>query len=433
MHTTKCKHTGESKSAEVPGVGKSLSFFSKVWKKPDRPAVAFIHRYGLEGWICCGGHAVPGIIDELSQESDIHFYGPRTTEQHSPELRAKLIVHELPYRYNRANPNDKISKTILWYFWLPLIGLRCRLNGTRLIWNDETVPFTAPILRLFFGRNVAITVMDFFARIYTEGHPRLHWLRDLAERIDFASWKKLPLIFTKVLYTQEFLAKHGVPKEVMHLYRNPIDHSKFHPVDETTRATTREKFGFTDSDIVLSHHGILHPNKGNDWIIHRLSELKDELPNLKFLLIGNGPEMDNLKQLTTSLDLSNRVVFTGWLPSEEDLNHTLASADIGLVMRIGQETDHFHMTDTLAHEMACGKPILSVNLRGIAEVILDGDNGFLFEADCGNGFCEKLKTMAESIGLREEYGAKALSSSRQISSISDIAQDMVARIKKTYV
>ena len=375
--------------------------------------IAFIHRYGLEGWICCGGHALPGIVKNLSTDVDIDFYGPHTTETKNPELRSNIRMHELPYTWNRANPSDKITKTLLWYFWLPIIGIRCRLNGTRLIWNDETVPLTAPILRLFFGRNIAITVMDFFARIYTEKKPKLHWLRDWVEHIDFAAWRKLPLIFTKVLYTQEFLAEHGVPKQVMHLYRNPIDHAKFHPIDDEIRNATREKLGFTNTDIVLSHHGILHPNKGNDWILQRLAKLKDDLPNLKCLLIGSGPEMDSLKQLATKLGITDRIVFTGWLPTEQDLNAALASADIGLVMRIGQETDHFHMTDTLAHEMACGKPILAVNLKGIAEVISDGETGFLFSHKHPSEFHVRLKRLAENAKLRQTFGNKALELSRQ--------------------
>jgi glycosyltransferase involved in cell wall biosynthesis len=396
---------------------------------PSKTKVAFIHRYGLEGWICCGGHAVPSIIDRLSKDTEIHFYGPHTTETPAPDLRENLTVHELPYQWDRANPRDKFTKTMLWYLWLPGIALRCRFNGTTLIWNDETVPFTAPVLRLFFGKRIAITVMDFFARIYTQGHPRLHWLRDLTEKIDFAAWKKIPLIFTKVLYTQDVLAGHGIPKEVMHLYRNPVDHSRFHPVDETTRKATRRKLGFSDDDLILSHHGILHPNKGNDWILQQLEALKDELPDLKYLLIGNGPEMEHLKQLADQLKLSERVVFAGWLPSEQDLNDALASADIGLVMRIGQETDHFHMTDTLAHEMACGKPILAVNLKGIAEVIHDSENGFLFDVDGGDAFRTKLRALAEARPLREAYGTKALQTSHRISSTDQVINDMAALLK----
>lgn len=379
--------------------------------------IALIHRYGLEGWICCGGHAVPGMIEQLSASCEVHFYGPRTTERHDCELRKNLWVHELPYRYNRANPRDKYTKTLLWYFWLPIIGIRCRLNGTKLIWNDETVPFTAPIFRIFFGKSIAITVMDFFARIYTEGHPKLYWLRDMVEKIDFTAWKKLPLIFTKVLATQEFLAEHGVPREIMHLYRNPVDHTKFHPVNDDIRAATRKQLGFTDDDIVLSHHGILHPNKGNDWIFQRLAELKDELPNLKYLLIGDGPELEPLKKLAGELKIDDRVIFTGWLPTEEDLNSALASADIGLVMRIGQETDHFHMTDTLAHEMACAKPILAVNLKGIAEVIHDGENGFLFSPKESEQFNNHLQKAARDKPLREKLSTNNYQLSREISDI----------------
>lgn len=294
--------------------------------------------------------------------------------------------------------------------------------GIRLIWNDETVPLTVPILRIFYGKNIAITVMDFFMRIYTQNHPRLYWLRDWIEHIDMVAWKKVPLVFTKVLYTQEHLAEQGVPRNVMHLYRNPIDHTLFHPIDESIRKATRHEFGFGDDDIVLSHHGILHPNKGNDWILQRLAELKNDLPNLKYLLIGNGPEMNNLKQLAEELGVADRVVFTGWLPSETELNHALASADIGLVMRIGQETDHFHMTDTLAHEMACEKPILAVNLKGIAEVIDDGNNGFLFQTSTPIEFTGKIQKLVSSPALRKRMAVAAHLRSLEISDIDNSSQ-----------
>lgn len=391
--------------------------------------IAFIHRYGLEGWICCGGHAVPHIVEEPSLDAEIHFFGPHTTEPPNLNLRTKLTLHELPYRWDRANPHDKITKTLLWYFWLPWIALKCRFMGIRLVWNDETVPLTAPILRLFYGGNVAITVMDFFVRIYTQNRPWLHWLRDLVEWIDFQSWKKLPLIFTKVLYTQEFLAEKGVPKEVMHLYRNPVDHTKFHPVAEGTRAATRKLYGYRDNDVVMTHHGILHPNKGNDWILQRLAELKDELPHLRFLLIGDGPEMANLRALSKELHLENIVTFTGWLPTETDLNNALAATDIGLVMRTGQETDHFHMTDTLAHEMACAKPILAVDLKGISEILAKSDAGHTFEINAAASFNGQVAELVQSAAARQCAGQASLKLSKTLCSASTAAQHITATLQ----
>jgi glycosyltransferase involved in cell wall biosynthesis len=159
-----------------------------------------------------------------------------------------------------------------------------------------------------------------------------------------------------------------------------------------------------------------------------LEKLKDDLPNLKYLLMGNGPEMKPLKQLAEKLGLADRIVFAGWLPTETELNNALASADIGLVMRIGQATDHFHMTDTLAHEMACGKPILAVNLRGIAEVIHNGENGFLFSPDSPLEFCSKLKQLEESSTLRKDFGEKADWESKKVADTHTAAQAVFDRI-----
>jgi glycosyltransferase involved in cell wall biosynthesis len=370
--------------------------------------IAFIHRYGLEGWICCGGHAVPSMVEQLCPSSEVHFIGPESTEPENKGLRDMLNMHLLSWSFDRSNPKHKWTKTLRFYLALPGIGKKCRKLGIDFIYWEETLPLGALILQKSYGPDIAIMVMDFFMRIYTEKKPWLHWLRDLIEKIDCNSWKKLPVVFTHVEFARKFLIDRGLHPDRVHVVPNPCDHSKFHPIDEKTRTATREKFGFTDSDLVLSHHGILHPNKGNDWVFHRIAELKEEVPNLKYLLIGNGPEYENLKKLSIKIGIQDRVKMPGWLPSETDLNNALAASDIGLVMRIGQETDHFHMTDTLNHEMACGKPILAVHLEGIAEFIDDKTNGFLFLPSQPDIFKKKLVALAGSPKKRAEFGAAAL-------------------------
>ena len=388
----------------------------------QKKKIAFLHRYGLEGWICCGGHAVPAMVDQLSPIAEVHFIGPESAEPENEDLRAKLNMHLLPWTFDRSNPKHKWSKTLKFYLALPDIGKNCRKMGIDFIYWEETLPLGALILQKFYGPNIGIMVMDFFVRIYTEQKPWLYWLRNLAERIDCNSWKKLPVVYTHVEFAKKFLVERGLNPERIHVVPNPCDHSKFHPVDEATRKATREKLGFSDSDLVLSHHGILHPNKGNDWILHRITELKDDQPNLKYLLIGNGPEMNNLKKLAKKLDIEDRITMTGWLPSEADLNNALASSDIGLVMRIGQETDHFHMTDTLNHEMACGKAILAVNLRGIAEFIDDQSNGFLFSPEQPEELYRKLIQLEASPEKRHQFGTAALEYSKRVCNYETCAQ-----------
>lgn len=358
----------------------------------SKTKIAFLHRYGLGGWICCGGHCIPRTFEILQQSGlEIHYFGPKSLDPVPARLNNIVKIHQLPFTWDRSNPIHKWSQTILWYLYLPWLAIYCRLSGMRvLMYIDDTLPLTGWIFRILFGRKFSMTAMDFFVRIYTEKHPILRPVCQLVEWLDFQAWKRTPVLFTKVFYTQTYLKGKGIPEEQMFIARNPCDQTIYHPISPEARKKTRSEYGFSDTDIVLSHHGILHPNKGNDWIIERIAELKDELPNLKFILAGNGSEMENLKQLAKKKGLSDRIIFTGWLPTEKSLNDTINAADLGLVMRTGQETDHFHMTDTLTHEMACGKPLLAVNLKGIAEVIEDRKNGLLFDPDNTAEFSEKL-------------------------------------------
>ena len=130
--------------------------------------------------------------------------------------------------------------------------------------------------------------------------------------------------------------------------------------------------------------------------------------------------MDNLKQLTIHLKIADRVTFAGWLPAEEELNDALASTYIGLVMRNWtKEIDHFHMTD-----------ILAVNLKGIAEVIEEGQNGFLFPEHDKDAFKIRLQLLAQSPVDRICYGRESLSSSKKISSIEYIAEDICSLLQQ---
>jgi len=357
---------------------------------------------------------MPLIVRKLAERYEVHYFGMHSAAPVPDLIKQNAILHYLPVYFNRACGRDKVIKTIVWYLAMPFMALRCRFMGVRMVYNDETVPLTAPILRLFFGRNVAITVMDFFLDIYFEKAHLLKPICAMLKRIDVTAWRKLPVIFTKVDYTHEYLAKLGVDRSRIHTIYNPCDPGVFFPAD---RRAARERWGFFEKDVVLVHHGILHPNKGNDRIIAAIADLRDQLPTLRFLLIGDGAEMQNLKALVGKLNLQDVVIMPGWLPTEADLNLALSASDIGLVMRIGQFTDNFHLTETLSHEMACGLPILAANLKGIAEVIKDGENGCLFDPGDMSEFKSKLVVLTRDRDQRKRFGRSSLKLSAEFCGI----------------
>lgn len=404
--------------------------------RAKQPRIALLHRYGLAGWICCGGHSIPRMIEVLCERGyEVHVFGPRSADVLPEGVGRNVVLHELGYTWDRANPTHKWSRTILWFLVLPWLCLRCRLMGMAAVLHiDDTLPLTGWILRIFYGRRFALTIMDFFCRIYTEKHPVLRPLGRFVEWLDVQSWKFTPVLFTKVFFTQKYLAEHGVARDRMFIARNPCNHTIFCPLPDEEKQAARERLGFSEQDFVLTHHGIMHPNKGNDWILHRIAELQDDIPGIKYLLMGDGPEMDNITQLARDLNITDRILLPGWVPSEQALNESLNAADVGIAMRIGQETDHFHMTDTVSHEMACGKPLLAVRLTGIAEIVQDGENGFLFGADDPDEFKSKLLQLYRDRDLRQRLGAAALKTSRAVSDLEvcahQVADPIIALVEK---
>lgn len=386
-----------------------------------RKKIAFWFRYGPAEHAELF-HAIPAIVTRLAQHYEVHYYGLQSPKPMPPPLAAHALIHSLPFHVDRNNNRDKLIKTLLWVLCLPIVGLHCRLRGIRVVYIDETVPLTAPLARVFAGTYVAFSVVDFFPEIYWGGNPLLRPLVRLLRFLDLHAWRRLPLIFTRAHATKDYLVNRGVrPERICPVY-DPCDFEMFHPSDRTE---ARRAFTYSGHDIVLVHHGILHPNKGNDRILRTMAEMKEELPALRYLLVGDGPEMGRLKAQTQELGIVDRVRFTGWLPRREEVNHALNAGDIGLVMRIGMKEDDFHATGALVHNLACGLPVLCARLGGTSEIVRDGIEGLLFDPNDAEELKQQLRRLYADDGLRRRCGEAALARARELFSIERVTRQTV--------
>ncbi len=318
--------------------------------------------------------------------------------------------------------NIALLKSILWLMVMPLVAIRCRLLRVKLVFMDETVPLSAMIGRVFFGHNIVISVSDFFVQIYMARSRLTSLLSRLIIAVDYAWWRRLPLIITRANYTKTFLVQKGFdPKCIVPVY-DPCDFSLYHPGG---RQPARAKYRYQDDNIVLVSHGIMHPNKGNDRIIQWVADLRKQCPSLRLLLVGDGPDMPRLTQMVSDLHVEDIIRFTGWLKTLAMVNEALNAGDIGLVMREGQESDNFHTTGALVHSMACGLPLLAARLGGVAEIVRENETGLLFDPNSGEEFKAKLVMLAQSQDLRLRYGAAAYKLAKELFDIQVVTEKTV--------
>ncbi len=366
--------------------------------------VALLFRYGLAEHVDFLP-ALPFLARRLREKGvEVEHFGFRGPRAAPAELAACVGERVVGPRVDRSNLWDKHRMAALWMAGLPALGRRLWREGFDTVFVDETLPLTAPLLRRSFPGRLAFTVHDFFADIYLVPNPLLRPLGCWMKAADLRAWRRLDRIFTRVSAARDFLVAGGVPSERLRVVHDGVDLELFRPGD---RAMARRRFGFGAEDLVLTHHGILHPNKGNLRILEAFARVAPREPRLRLLLIGDGPEMPGLRRRLRELPCADRVRLTGWLPGLPDIAEALHASDIGLVMRLGMPGDDFHVTSTLVHNLASGLPVLAARLRGIQEVLEEEREGLLFDPSCGPEWEEKLLRLCRDPELRDRMGRQA--------------------------
>ena len=132
----------------------------------------------------------------------------------------------------------------------------------------------------------------------------------------------------------------------------------------------RREFGFGKDDYLLCLIGILKPQKGVPYLLQAMV-LLEKYKNIKLLIAGDGVLMKELTSFTEDNNLSN-VVFAGY---RKDLCEIYADTDL-IVMSSIQEG----LPMTLIEGLAAGKPMITTNVGGCSEVVVDGENGLVVDA-----------------------------------------------------
>lgn len=121
--------------------------------------------------------------------------------------------------------------------------------------------------------------------------------------------------------------------------------------------------------------GRLSKEKGHKVLINAFSNVKDKSWRLD--IVGDGPEMNNLKQLVTQLNLQSNVCFHG---HQKDFKHLLAKASL-FVLPSFYEGFPNALVEAMSVPLTC---IASDCVAGPSEIISNGVNGFLFEPGNAN-------------------------------------------------
>ena len=137
----------------------------------------------------------------------------------------------------------------------------------------------------------------------------------------------------------------------------------------------KKSFGINENEPVILFIGRIAKEKSIDVIINSMRELTNRIPDCKLLIVGDGPERENLEDLTKNLGIEKSVIFAGEKPW----------AQIGKYYQMGDVFVGASLTETqgltFAEAMAAQIPVVAKYDKNLDGIIEDEINGRIFYKD----------------------------------------------------
>lgn len=236
------------------------------------------------------------------------------------------------------------------------------------------------------------------------------WPRTIvARRVDFSIYRKGAMGMNWFKYRfgvdryfaiseaiRRVMIRDGIPENRVVTVRSGVPPM---PEPETSRAALREKYGFSDSDIVVGAAGHLAGHKGQVHLVRALGIVAKQHPEVAGLVIGEGEERELLEQETASAGLEGRIVLPGF---QSDVRGHLEAFDL-FAMPSLQEG----LGTSVLDAMWCGLPIVASNTGGIPEAIHDEETGLLANPGDPEDIAKQITRLLEDDALRTRVATTA--------------------------
>ena len=165
----------------------------------------------------------------------------------------------------------------------------------------------------------------------------------------------------------------------------------------------RKKYGLENRKIILTV-GSLSLRKGHRIVIEAVDKLKNDIPNLLYLIVGKGRNYESLKKFIHERKLDKYVRLEGFV-SLEKLPEYYALSDIFILnSTVAPDGDVEGFGIVLVEAALMGKPVIGTRDCGIEEVIEENKTGLLVPMDSPRDTAEAIKKLFDNNTLREEMG-----------------------------
>jgi glycosyltransferase involved in cell wall biosynthesis len=242
----------------------------------------------------------------------------------------------------------------------------CRQHRIDVIHAHQCTPwFYAALSRLFYGApNV---LLEEHGRFFPEiENPK----RILANRIMV---KPLTHRFVAV---SEDIRRRLVKYEGLDYDRIQVIHNGVIPspsLDAVSREQMRRAFGIGKEDFLVGTVGRIDPIKNLPLVLRAIKDVRGAVPNIRGMLVGDGPIFEEIRALRDQLDLSETVIMPG---HRDDARKLISCMDLFVLSSFSEG-----ISMALLEAMAAGVPVVVTDVGGNLEIVASGETGWVIPSD----------------------------------------------------
>ncbi|MFN5418053.1 MAG: glycosyltransferase [Flavobacteriia bacterium] len=200
-----------------------------------------------------------------------------------------------------------------------------------------------------------------------------------------------------------------------------FDLLKFNEKSKTERESVREKYGIKDEEVAIAIIGRLTAIKNHAFFFNVVENILSKgIQKVKFFVVGDGDLKDFVVQ--KSQDINNKygekVILTSWIKDIATFN---AGMDI-ICLTSDNEGTPVSLIEAQASEVA----IITTNVGGVKDIMLDGETGFIVEKGDLKDYCEKLVYLIENDEIRRKMSQTGWTYVRDKFHYTRLVKDMEA-------
>ncbi|HPL62317.1 MAG TPA: glycosyltransferase [Syntrophales bacterium] len=197
---------------------------------------------------------------------------------------------------------------------------------------------------------------------------------------------------------EDLVREYDLPAGRIKVVLNGINAERFRRPE--CREKARMSMGIENGGVLIGHIARLVPLKNQKFLIAIFGELKKIHPEVRLVIAGGGPLMNELRSFAEKERLSGDVLFLG---ERRDIPEILSALDLFILPSLTEG-----ISITLLEAMAAGVPVIASRVGGNEEIIEHGRSGILISPDEPREWIEKigilLRNQSERIRLAEAAG-----------------------------